>query len=79
MKGSAGLPIDRTHGRSGVAAPDNGGHRCWARSSGFIGRYRNLRGLRHPSPPTRQGILAGSATHYQGRRGRKRRSSSTTS
>lgn len=28
MRGSAGLPIDRTHGRSGVAAPDNGGHRC---------------------------------------------------
>ena len=32
-----------------------------------------------PTPPTRQGILAGSATHYQGRRGRERRSSSTTS
>lgn len=33
----------------------------------------------NPSPPTRQGVLAGSATHYQGRRGREQRSSLTTS
>ena len=79
MKGVAGLPIDPMCGRSGVDASDTGGHRCRARSSGFIGGYRNLRGLRHPSPPTRQGVLAGSATPYQGRRGRERRSSSTTS
>lgn len=28
MKGIAGLLIDRTRGRGGVAAPDTGGHRC---------------------------------------------------
>ena len=28
VKGIAGLLIDRTRGRGGVAAPDTGGHRC---------------------------------------------------
>ena len=28
MKGIAGLLIDRTRGRGGVAASDTGGHRC---------------------------------------------------
>jgi len=42
MKGIARSLIDRTRGRSGVAALDTGGHRCWARSSGFVGKYWNL-------------------------------------
>jgi len=36
MKGIAGSLIDRTRGRIGVDAPDTGGHRYWARSSGFV-------------------------------------------
>ena len=78
-KGTEGMPIDRTRWRGGVDAADAGGLFCRARTSGFIDRHRNLRGLRHPSPTIRQGVLAGSATHYQGRRGRERWSSSTTS
>ena len=70
MKGIAGLLIDRTRGRSEwmLQIPEAIGVELVRQASladtGTSGAFDT------PSPPTRQGVLAGSATHYQGRRGR---------